>query len=142
MMDGMRIELGYTLLAEAGDTDDQQTEEAQEPSYEVDFLAEEDQPQNIQIMDADIHEALHAAEKNRKIEFVRHEVLNRYWRPGRNLTRFVGQAQRVEISTSEPKTGLPDEPKSYIGKRLRAEAAVAESQARRPANNKTGLVRW
>jgi hypothetical protein len=145
-MDGMRLEYGYALLAQAGDSDNdgQQQEDAGE-FYEMDFdflMAEAENPPNIQINSADIHEALHAAEGDRKIEFVRHRIENRYWRPGRDLHRFIGQAQRVETSTSSPKTGLPDEPRSVIGKRLRGEAEVAERKARRPQNNQAGLKRW
>jgi len=135
--EGARLDLGYRLLSEVGDEDfgDFEAKEPEgarvDPSYEVDYLIginENEAP--IFEMDPTIHEMLRKGALSRKIEFVRHTVWNRYWRPGRPLRIDVGQAVRVEKSTEDGVGIFPwafgEEPRSYIGKKIKQEEIVRQ----------------
>jgi len=102
--------------------------EKTDPSYVQDFLQElieaAEREDNMRQMSASDHTTIcemhNEANRTRDIRFERHQVYNRYWRPGKPLKVQIGPVARVE-SASYPSGGLPDEPKSVIGRRLKKE---------------------
>ena len=155
--------------------DEQSVEGArEEPSYEADFLRaliEEEALDNVRTVSAEDHEIkqviiqVNNEERRPRTQHVRHTVWNRYWRPGRPLKVQVGASVAVEHASYPTQDGreisLPNEPRSVIGKRIKAErerAAKEEEEriAREIKENaariaraygvskkgKTGLHRW
>jgi len=102
------------------------------PSYEVD-LPEEAVPDNVCHLTAEDHafitELCNEANRGRGTQFIQHQVYNRFWRPGRPLKIQLGRAVRVEAK-SYPSGNLPAEPRSVIGKKIKAEREKRLEEAR------------
>ena len=115
--------------------DEQAQEEVGEDhlSYEMD-LPEESVPDNVCHLTAEDHalitEACNEANRGRGTEFVRHMVYNRYWRRGKPIKVEIGPATRVEIKKYQGGIPLPAEPRSVIGKKIKAEREKRLEEAR------------